>query len=125
MKPLNERIETMLAELRVIAECKGVTAGPWIPTKDGCSNTGLTFSFIDSGDFACSAAELKDEDATFIASSRTITPLMAEMLILAIEALRHIRLSGEGNSVWAATKSSQDAQSKLTELCDKWEKGNL
>ena len=111
MKPLNERIESMLAELRVIAKAEGVTDGPW--DQDGRE-------IIDElGIIACCNSNL--DDAAFIARSRTITPAMAEMLIMAVEGLANIESTGAANKVWDATKGSKQAKNALTELCDKWE----
>ena len=131
MKPLSERIESMLAELRVIAKAEGVTDGPWRVSKSrgSCSKNWS----MDSGDFTvfdCTYMDYEgggdppsDADAAFIARSRTITPAMAEMLIEAIEGLAdamhalRIPLDAPG---YAA-----DATIKLTEICDRWEKTKL
>jgi len=73
-----------------IEEAEKATPGPWTPTDSGCSNGGVSFDFIDAGDFASSEAEMTVENATFIARARTMSPLACRIALEAIKALEEI-----------------------------------
>jgi hypothetical protein len=111
--------ESELAALKAalkqhIEEAEKATPGPWTPTNRGCSNGGVRFDFLNAGDFASSEAEMTVENAAFIASARTMSPIACRIALAAIRALEEIASENKAQGYVADLGADGDLLSILS-----------
>ena len=101
-KPMSDKILKWIESKEKIAS--SAAEGPWYVAKEGLGNRGkfpTVYATNTDLNYICQCADglnisptLNQENAAFIADSRTTTPLALEIARLAVEALQRIKNGG-------------------------------
>jgi len=128
MTPLTSRLAAIVAECeRVIENAKDATPGPWREGTQNVWNDDLLIPVVEmrhriSKAYGASHPTVSSDDlrwpqndADFIAHTRTVAPKMARALLLIIGRWKH--------DVWlyAGMQRGRDADRELQQLADEWE----
>jgi len=125
---LQTQLTELKTELRAIIACEGVTDGPWKRTgpdfkggkdyiKVRGTKLGGRWSIVDVPfiyDDVQSDRKEAENIAAFIARSRTITPLMAEILLSQVEFLQRVFELATDKNIY------QPIEQQLTSILAKW-----
>jgi hypothetical protein len=114
---ITDRAAQVLQQIdAALALAEKATPGPWRHHKTGYAIHGFDGGFICKTEYADKdAAKHRQENATFIAASRTILPASLRCLRTAIEGLEaaHVALPDGDDTAWNA----------LAAICDTWRAG--
>jgi len=130
---MRQQLEQLKTELREFIELsKTITPGPWKATKSHNHVQGEEPTYDVVGPHSDWFFLELEQDATFIARSRNISPAMAECLLGAVEALERVSETRElvehgddnGNGPYVSrfkTSHAQFAEGKLQQILNIWE----
>jgi hypothetical protein len=101
-----------------LALAEKATPGPWRHHKTGYAIHGFDEGFICKTEYADKdAAKHRQENAAFIAASRTLLPASLRCLKTAIGSLKAIYIAANNEA------DSEFALKILANICDQWEAG--
>lgn len=115
---MNTQLTTLKTELREFIELsKAITPGKW-------QSNGIFVDQLDI-DQCVASVETVEEDATFIARSRNISPAMAECLLIAVECIEamsiEVNVECSNEALEAYAQDTKLAQEHLEKILNIWE----
>lgn len=121
---IQQRAATVLQEIdAALALAEKATLGPWTHHKTGYAIHGFDNGFICKTEYGdADASKRRQENAAFIAASRTGWPTALRCLKTAIEGLLEMQAANRDN--FGGNRDAGIAQvfrARLTALCNQWE----